>query len=200
MTPGGWRRTRSRASPQMSTRSASCCGSSSGTCGPSSFLAPRHRCPRGSAPRVEKSCQGRTTRCGSRSPYLHLAASQFHTSCALNFRLYHQSLVGRPLDGYSEKIRALSAEPDWGTKVVLVWARKGSRPELSDGCPADWRQLIQQCWDENPKHRPSMKEVPPPPRSPLPAAHLRPLIWARGAKSRIHRQTGPKEMQKHPSF
>ena len=58
MTPGGWRRTRSRASPQMSTRSASCCGSSSGTCGPSSFLEPRHRCPRGSAPRVEKSCQG----------------------------------------------------------------------------------------------------------------------------------------------
>lgn len=43
---------------------------------------------------------------------------------------------------------------------AIMWkVHQGSRPPLIEGCPKPIEQLIINCWNQEPKNRPSMQEV-----------------------------------------
>lgn len=57
---------------------------------------------------------------------------------------------------------ATRAEPFAGMpsfQVLFAIANKGVRPVIPDDCPADYKQLVVKCWDQDPNNRPDFKEI-----------------------------------------
>lgn len=44
-------------------------------------------------------------------------------------------------------------------QVVFIVGTQGARPTIPDGCPAEFRDLIEACWSEQADDRPSFREV-----------------------------------------
>eukprot|EP01087_Luapelamoeba_hula_P015649 TRINITY_DN4699_c0_g2_i1.p1 TRINITY_DN4699_c0_g2~~TRINITY_DN4699_c0_g2_i1.p1 ORF type:complete len:411 (+),score=75.33 TRINITY_DN4699_c0_g2_i1:378-1610(+) len=46
-----------------------------------------------------------------------------------------------------------------GYTIILKTAKNGLRPSFTQGVPAEWRELIQRCWDPRPESRPETAEI-----------------------------------------
>ena len=46
-----------------------------------------------------------------------------------------------------------------GPHAILIHARNGNRPPLAKGMPKSVTSMIQQCWDADPKKRPSFAQL-----------------------------------------
>eukprot|EP01095_Lingulamoeba_sp_RSL-Kostka_P001500 TRINITY_DN12086_c0_g1_i1.p1 TRINITY_DN12086_c0_g1~~TRINITY_DN12086_c0_g1_i1.p1 ORF type:complete len:557 (+),score=118.40 TRINITY_DN12086_c0_g1_i1:74-1744(+) len=44
-------------------------------------------------------------------------------------------------------------------QVVVAVVNSGLRPQIPENCPQNWRQLMQDCWDEHPDNRPTFSEI-----------------------------------------
>ena len=59
------------------------------------------------------------------------------------------------------EIASRSSRPFQGVQEVVIptLIQKGNRPEIANDCPIEIKNLIEQCWNQEAKQRPTMEQV-----------------------------------------